>query len=159
MFNRWLHDLPFTSNLVFCPDDKIRFPSQIFFRSRPLLAAQPSDSLCRLTFRTAPYRSPKFHVTRPGPRSTRQRLHATRKAPKESDELAFYRRLHSYRDRDDASHRPQSGLEDEEDDEWADESTLIAMLQDKYVSSLIPCVLQSCWTRYTSQRSTRGRRL
>lgn len=116
----------------------------------------------RLTFRTAPYRSPKFHVTRPGTRTVlkpRQRLHATRETPEESEEHAFYRRLQSYRDRDDVGHRHQNGLEDDESVDWVDESTLIAMLQDKYVSILILRASRSCWTRRAPQRFARGRRL
>ena len=91
----------------------------------------------RLTFNTAPYRSQKFHVTKPGARSflkPRQRLHATRDAP-ESEELAFYRRLYSYKD--DTGHSHQNPPDDDEGGDWADESTLIAMLQEKYVSTLV----------------------
>jgi len=97
------------------------------------------DSL-RLTFRIAPYRSQKFHATRPGARPAvlkpRQRPHATRAAPEEPDDLAFYHRLHSYRDRGDAGHRLQGGPEDSGNGDWADESTLIAMLQDGYAYTL-----------------------
>ncbi|KAF9651523.1 hypothetical protein BDM02DRAFT_3110648 [Thelephora ganbajun] len=82
---------------------------------------------------SAPYRSQKFHVTRPGARvvlKPHQRPHVTREAQAEPDELAFYRRLHSYRDRDDPSHCHQNALDDDEGGDWADESTLIAMLQE-----------------------------
>lgn len=121
-----------------------------------------SDPLPRLTFRTAPYRSPKFRVTRPGAQAVlkpRQRLHATKEAPGDPHELAFYHRLHSYRDRDDPGHRYQSGFEDDESGDWADESTLIAMLQDPCVLTPVSRVSPSFWTRHISQRSTRGRRL
>jgi len=136
-------------------NDKIRCPSQILFRSGLLFFLLPrSDWFPRLTSGTAPYRSPKFHLTRPGTRvvlKPRQRLHAIRGAPEESEELAFYRRLHSYRDRDDVSHRHQNELEDDEGGDWADESTLIAMLQDGYVSTLTSRAPRSCWTRHISQ--------
>ena len=89
-----------------------------------------------INHQTAPYRSPKLHLTRPGARvvpKPRQRPHAKREAQQELDELSFYRRLHSYGDRSDISSRHQDGLEGDEGGDWADESTLIAMLQDKYV--------------------------
>lgn len=92
----------------------------------------------RLTFNVAPYRSPKVRLTNPGARTflkPRQRLHATRDAPEESEELAFYRRLYSYKD--DTNHSHQNVLDDDEVGDWVDESTLIAMLQEKYVSALI----------------------
>ena len=95
------------------------------------------DSL-RLTFRIAPYRSQKFRATRPGARpAVLKPRQATRAAPEEPDDLAFYHRLHSYRDRGDAGHRLQGGPEDDENGDWADESTLIAMLQDGYAYTLI----------------------
>jgi len=145
----WLHDLFCLRPTSPHRNDKIRCPSQILFRSGLLhfFLLPTSDSFPRLTSGTAPYRSPKFQTTRPGTRAVlkpRQRLHATRGAPEESEELAFYRRLHSYRDRDDVGHHHQNGLEDEEDGDWADESTLIAMLQDKCVSTLILCAPRSC---------------
>lgn len=117
------------------------------------------DSL-RLTFRIAPYRSQKFRATRPGARpAVLKPRQATRAAPEEPDDLAFYHRLHSYRDRGDAGHRLQGGPEDDENGDWADESTLIAMLQDGYAYTLISRAARSCWTCHISQRSTRGRRL
>lgn len=80
----------------------------------------------------------------------RQRLRATRNKAEESEELDFYHRLQSYRDRDDASHRHQGGLGDDEGDEYTDESTLIAMLQDKYVSALVTRPPRSYWARHIS---------
>lgn len=65
----------------------------------------------------------------------RQRRHATQDAPDESEELAFYRRLYSYKE--DTGHSHQNSLDNNEGGDWVDESTLIAMLQEKYVSILV----------------------
>jgi hypothetical protein len=65
----------------------------------------------------------------------RQRLHPTRDTQDESEELAFYRRLYSYKD--DSGHPHRNSLDDNEGGDWADESTLIAMLQEKYVCILV----------------------
>ena len=102
-----------------------------------------------INLQKAPYRSPRHRLTRPGTRGILkpyQRLHATRAAQQESEELAFYRRLHSYRERDDVGNAHQNGLEEDESGDWADESTLIAMFQEKCVSlSFYPLhVLAGC---------------
>lgn len=105
--------------------------------SSGLLFLSPVAIDTSLTFVIAPYRSPKFHVTRPGTRTLlkpRQRLHPTRDTPEESEDVAFYRRLHSYKDRGDPGYPYQNALNDGQDGDWADESTLIAMLQEKCVS-------------------------
>ncbi|KAF9792114.1 hypothetical protein BJ322DRAFT_14169 [Thelephora terrestris] len=105
-------DPPFTSNL--------RFLQMTKYTIRP-------------KFSSAPFRSPKFHATRPAAQpflKPRQRLRAIRDAPQESEDIAFYRRLNSYKEHDDAVHRHQNVLANDEGPDWADESTLIAMLQD-----------------------------
>jgi len=92
-----------------------------------------------INLQKAPYRSPKHRVTRPGTRGILkpyQRLHATRETQQESEELAFYRRLHSYRERDDVGNPHQNGLEEDDGGDWTDESTIIAMFQEKCVSTL-----------------------
>lgn len=135
-----VHDLPFTSILRLTEMTKYAIHPKsssglVFFYFLVAHIRFTSD----IKIRTAPYRSPKFHVTR-GAQAVlkpRQRLNATREALDESEELAFYRRLHSYRDRDDPNHRHQNGVEEDESGDWADESTLIAMFQEKYVSTWI----------------------
>ena len=77
-------------------------------------------------------------------------MDATRDAQEQSEELAFYRRLRSYKGRDEAGHYHQNALDDDEGGEWADESTLIAMLQEKYASILVPCLQIPFSTRHIS---------
>ena len=108
-----------------------------------------------IVLRTAPYRSQKLRVTRPGARvvlKPRQRPHATRESQQEAEELAFYRRIHAYRD--DVGNHHQNGLEEDDGGEWGDESTLIAMLQDEYVAAFPSlCALDALYLSATHSRA------